>query len=840
MGINGVKYVKIISCVYLISVGVLLGGTSTKNIVASRCDEPPKLDGLLNEHVWKSAIPVSGFQQYDPEEGAPATEGTSVRILYDDNALYIGVFCYDSSPSEIVKQLTRRDRLVQGDRFSVIIDSYHDHTTAFLFSGSVSGVQSDGVLSQDGLIYDIQWDAVWDFEAKVLSEGWSAEFKIPFSVLRFSEQEGEYVWGINFRRYIARKKETVEWVMVPRKETSPLTISSVSKMGNLSGIINIQRPLHIEILPYHVSKVNYLSQPKPFRTEGEYDPKNFGLDLKYGVTPDLTVDLAVNPDFGQVEVDQAELNLTVFETLYPEKRPFFLEGSQIFSFGNSFDREQMRLLYSRRIGRQPTGYENLSNYISSDGETLMVGGNARFSKKPEITTILAAGKFSGRISQNLQFGILSAVTTREDAIIEGIGKESPPIMVEPRANYNVLRLNQNIYGTSSYSSVGFMATSTFKHQQTSAFSGGVDWSSRLMGGEYGIDGYIAGSHTKPNLGRELSGSAGRLGVGKLGGEHWLAFSGYDFSSENFSINDLGYYSQPREHGGYLQISYKDDHASAPFYRYGLTGQTNYRWNWNGKRTLNRIEFEPAFEFRNFWFLTFNFFHEFPAFDDKNKLSYGEYVPPVNLYKRPQSERFLATLHTDSRKSFMVTLQSGYNYYVNGARTYFGVMQTTIKPLSWMDFVPGFTFMKTKNEEAWLVGGYTDDGFCLFGDRKVDYYNFSLKGTITFTPKIGVQFFSQVFLLKLRYTNFKKLIGPENLPSLSDYPTNIDYFSKVFNANIVFRWEYLPGSTFFLVWTQARNGQDGVYSQPIIRDFWDTFRIPMDNVILAKISYWWSL
>lgn len=819
---------------------MLLGGTSTKNIVASRCNEKPKIDGFLNEQGWKLAIPVTGFQQFDPEEGVPASEETSVRILYDDDALYVGVFCYDSSPTEIVQQLTRRDRSAQSDRFSIIIDSYHNHNTAFLFSCSVSGVQSDGVLSYDGLAYDIQLDAVWDFEAKILTDGWSAEFKIPFSVLRFSGQKGEYVWGINFRRYIARKKETDEWVMVPRQEAPPGTISSVSKMGNLSGIINIQPPLHIEILPYHVSKINYLSQPKPFRTEGEYDPNNFGLDLKYGITPDLTVDIAVNPDFGQVEVDQAELNLTVFETLYPEKRPFFLEGAQIFSFGNSFDREQMRLLYSRRIGRQPTGYENIGNYVSSDGDTLMVGRNARFSKKPEITTTLAAGKFSGKISQSLEFGVLSAITDCEKAIIEGIEKKSPPIIVEPRANYNVVRLRQNIYGGSSYSSIGFMATGSFKHQQTSAFSGGVDWSSRFIEGKYGIDGYIAGSHLKPNSNKKLSGSAGRLAVGKLEGEHWLAFSGYDFSSEKFSIDDLGYYSQPREHGGYFQISYKDDHAVAPFYRYGLTGQTNYRWNWNGNRTLNHIEFEPAFEFRNFWLLTLNIFHEFPAYDDKNKLSYGEYAPPVDLYKRPQGERFLATLQTDSRKPIMLTLQTGYYYYMKGARTYSNVIQTTIKPLSWMDFVPGVTFMKTINEEAWLVGGYTDDGLCLFGDRNVDYYNFSLKGTITFTPKIGVQFFSQVFLLKLRYANFKKLLGPENLPSLSDYPTNIDNILKVFSTNIVFRWEYLPGSTFFLVWTQARNGRDGIYSQTILRDFWDTFRIPMDNVILAKICYWWSL
>ena len=412
------KYIIAVSVICLVFVDMLTGGTSFKNIVASRVSKSPRIDGVLNEDAWKLAVPVAGFQQFDPDESAPATEETSVKIIYDDDALYVGVVCYDSEPDKIVKQLTRRDRSVQADRFSVIIDSYHDHTTAFLFSGSVSGVQSDGVLSQDGLVYDVQWDAVWNFNAKIIPGGWSAEFKIPFSAIRFADQEDEYIWGINFRRYIPRKQETDEWVMVPRKDTPPGTISSVSKMGSLSGIINIHTPLHIELLPYHVSKINFLSQPSPFPLSKEYHP-NAGIDIKYGLTNNFTLDLAVNPDFGQVEVDQAKLNLTVFETYYPEKRPFFLEGSQIFSFGNSFDNKQLRLLYSRRIGRQPTGYNYLDRYLGSH-DTLIVGQNAMFSEKPEVTTILAATKLSGRTDNGLEVGVLTALTDREEAIIKGI------------------------------------------------------------------------------------------------------------------------------------------------------------------------------------------------------------------------------------------------------------------------------------------------------------------------------------------------------------------------------------------------------------------------------------
>ncbi len=830
-----VKYLVLISITYLIFGDALIGGTSIKNVVASRVNEPPKIDGILMEDVWQSAIAVSGFQQFDPDEGTSVTEETSVKILFDDGALYVGVICYDSNPERIVKQLTRRDRSVQADRFSVIIDSYHDHSTAFLFSGSVSGVQSDGILSQDGLIYDVQWDAVWDFDARILSDGWSAEFKIPYSALRFSDQEGEYVWGINFRRYIARKKETDEWVMVQRAETPPGTISSVSKMGNLSGILNIHPPLHIEMLPYHVSKINFLSQPLSLPIHREYKP-NLGIDLKYGITNNFTFDLAVNPDFGQVEVDQAILNLTVFETYYPEKRPFFLEGSQIFSFGNSFDNKQLRLLYSRRIGRQPTGYYYLDRF-----DTLVVGKNATFSEKPEVTTILAAGKLSGRTSDGLEVGAFTAVTDREEAVIKGInGTLSPPLMVEPRASYSVVRLRKKILENSSF---GIMATTSLKQQNFPSFSGGLDWNIRTEDGTYGCDAYIAGSLNKFNPTEQVTGSTGRIAFGKLGGEHWLTFSAYDFSTRNFSIDDLGFYSQPREHGGYTAISYKEDHAFEPLRRYALTSQTEYRWNWDGVNTLNNIELEPSFEFRNFWQLMLDYIHEFPAHDDYNRGIIG-------LYRRPSTNNVYLTVRTDSRQPVEVSLQTGYCASTKGAKTYLTCLQSTIRPISWIEFNPGLTYITTRDEEAWVTSPsypyyyYIDNQYNLFGNRDVDQYDISLRGTVTFMKNLSLQFFTQIFLAKGRYTDFKKLIErteflPFDYEHLSSY-YKPDFNQKVFNANIVLRWEYLPGSTIYLVWTQARNGYIGSYDRRFTKDFSDAFMLPMDNVILAKVTYWWSL
>jgi len=801
--------------------GVLLGGTSTKSIVAARTDVPPRIDGKLTDEVWNKAIPVSGFTQFDPDEGALPTEQTSVRVLYDDNALYIGVMCYDSDAPDIVEQLTRRDRTVQADRISVMIDSYRDNSTAFLFSGSASGVQSDGVLSQDGRVYDVQWDAVWDFDAAILPDGWSAEFKIPYSALRFAPQDSEYVWGINFRRFIARKQETDEWVMVPRRETTQGTISSVSKMGNVSGIADIHPPLHMEILPYTVSKLTSLSQSEPFSTQNNFSG-SAGLDMKYGFTNNFTLDLAVNPDFGQVEVDQAVLNLTHFETFYPEKRPFFLEGAQQFAFGTMFDNKSLQLFYSRRIGVKPTIPLPDSGYAYLD--------------PPQVTTILGAAKVTGRTDNGLTLAALSALTSREDAQEQNIqGTALSPVVVEPRASYDVVRLKQEI---GDQSTIGMMATGAFKDDNYPALNGGVDWNLRLDEGNYLLDGYLAGSSDLPENGiQKQVGSAGRIGFAKPQGEHVLFFSAYDYSSRNFSISNLGFYSQPLEHGGYTEIIYKVDRASDPALRYGVIAQSNYRWNWDGINTVKQLELEPQWQFRNFWTLSIDYLHDFPAYDDQNRIVYG-------VYRRPSGNQLVTTVQTDARNAAFVTLVGGYLSTTRGMGTVYTDVGVTLRPSTWMEFDPELLYYRSRNEETWVIPYLTENGQNLFGNRDVDEYSMSLRGTITFTRQFSFQFFTQVFLAKGHYENFKQLLDPTTLApyDYQDSPiyANPDFNEKVLNANLVLRWEYLPGSTIYLVWTQARDATDTVFGTSFGTDFANAFRVPMDNVFLAKISYWWSL
>jgi hypothetical protein len=371
----------------------LFAGTSLKVVTAARTEHAILLDGELSEPAWQMAPPVLDFTQFDPSEGSLPTEITSVRVLYDDNALYVGVVCYDAHPDAIVQQLTRRDRTSEADRFTVSIDSYHDHQTAFVFSTNVNGVQGDGILSQDGSVYDLSWDAVWSVKTRTYLDGWSAEMRIPYNALRFVHQNSdELEWGVNFRRYISRKHETDEWVMVPRSERL-----QISHWGHLRGLRNISPPLHLNVSPYvsSTSTRQSAAASRPAQADNKFLG---GFDLKYGVARNFTLDATVNPDFGQVEVDQAVLNLTVFETRYPEKRPFFVEGSQLFTFGAGVDNTSLPLFFSRRIGKRPTDAFSFST---------PAGGSVE--ENPLVTTILGAAKVSGRSNGGLSLGALTAL-----------------------------------------------------------------------------------------------------------------------------------------------------------------------------------------------------------------------------------------------------------------------------------------------------------------------------------------------------------------------------------------------------------------------------------------------
>ncbi|RCK72859.1 MAG: hypothetical protein IGBAC_0351 [Ignavibacteriae bacterium] len=803
--------------IFVFTYNLGFSGSSHKNIVATKTESKIKIDGLLSEGDWNKAVPVSDFVQYDPVEGAPPTERTSVRILYNDYALYVGVICYDSEPSKIRQQLTRRDRSSEADRFSITIDSYNDGQTGFVFVGNVSGVQSDGVLYHDGIFYDIEWDAIWNYEATITTDGWSAEFEIPFSALRFQKQEDEYVWGINFRRYISRKKEIIEWVLIPRSETG-----SISKIGNLSGLKDISQSLHLSILPYALARTNFEQELKPYNFDKVFF-KDIGVDIKYGLTSNFTLDAAINPDFGQVEVDQEVMNLTVFETHFPEKRPFFLEGGHIFKFGISADEKDFKLFYTRRIGRKPR-FD-----LPDDVKEIL--------RYPKNTTIIGAAKLTGKNKYGTDVGFISTITDEERLVYKDTSDHKKYLLIEPMASYNVLRLSQEI---GENSSVGFMGTGAFLKNYSPSLAGGFDWNFRISNYQYAVDGYIVFSRQNDAFQRQtFDGTAGKIFIGRIAAKHWLFNTSYDFATKNFSIDELGYFSQPREHGGTTQIIYKEDQAENIFLRYNVLMQADYRWNYQNLNTTKNIGMGSNFIFKNFWTLSLFQINQLSVYN-------GSERGIIDIYKTPTVHSFQAIIQSDTRKIISVKSHLIYEIDKKQKKEYLTSFDFTYKPTTWIELTPMLTYAKRWNEETGLLLGsryvtsydsITNRDFTVFGDRDLNYFDIAMRGIVTLSNKLSVQFFYQLMFYKWHYRNFKKLTNLDTF-ELIDFPFYYqDLNFKIMNTNVVLRWEFLPGSTLFFVWTHMKENINNLYFNKLNRDISEIFKIIPDNVFLIKLNYW---
>src|SRR5213083_790641 len=378
-------------------------GRLAPTVTAVRVDRAPVVDGRLDDPDWALAPPITDLVQTDPDEGRPVSEPTEVRVLYDGTAVYVGARLFDSAPARIVRHLARRDASTHSDEFRVFLDSYHDRRTAFEFIVNAVGVKKDVLIGDDGNFNDASWDPVWEAAVSVDSLGWSAEIRIPLSQLRFPK-EPDQVWGVHFVRWIERKNEQAMFPFIGKKENG-----LVSRFADLVGIQGVGAPKRLELLPYTVGRGTYLTPQQagnPFARSTSYH-RGVGADVKYGVTSSLTLDATLNPDFGQVEVDETFVNLSAFEEFLPEHRPFFIEGTDIFNFGGSGGgvlhfSDLPLYFYSRRIGRPPQGEP------SSSGT---------FQDVPQSTTILGAAKLSGRSAGGWSVGLLDAVTARERATV---------------------------------------------------------------------------------------------------------------------------------------------------------------------------------------------------------------------------------------------------------------------------------------------------------------------------------------------------------------------------------------------------------------------------------------
>lgn len=778
-----------------------------KVIYAVRTQEHIVVDGVLNDPAWAYASPISDFIQRDPVEGDAPTESTYVQIVYDDEAIYFGLTMFDSEPEKIVKRLSRRDRPWDGDYIQVSLDPYHDHRSGVYFTISAAGIEGDGLMYNDTR-RDSDWDGVWDSDARITDRGWVAEIKIPYHVLRFTRQEA-YTWGVNITRSIFRKNERLYWVLDRRSEEGWVSI-----FGHIKGIEKISPPMRLQAIPYTVSE-GQIAPVGPQTPEGNSLNQRVGGNLKYGITSNMTVDMTANPDFGQVEADEAVLNLSKFETFFPEKRPFFLEGSQIFD-------TQMGLFYSRRIGRAPTGG---IDYHDTAGVVL---------EKSPATSILGAAKITGRTQSGMTIGVISAVTAEEFAtLIDTVLDLRYRDQIEPLSTYNVVRLKRDILNNSF---IGMIATNAVRSGYRPATTGGVDWGLNFLNNMYNFRGQVALSRAGED--QRETGMGTELSLSKRGGDYLGVFLGYEGLSPNFKINDLGFLRRSDIHSFWSNVSIRGNRVWKFTRRRYFNLNTSGTWNFSGDKLRQNFRVNGQVQFKNWWWISGGYGRNLSVQDDLETDGNG-------LVRLPGEYFAYGWVESDFRKAVAGGFEVNVGQERDGTSRGFGIFSRfRIKDNIEVRFGPNYN--RTRNVSRWVEN--VDDPvnsaqqIPVFGELNTDRFSVVTRANITFTRDLTLQLYNQLFFAAGKYANFKALTSPSTYAPLASglYTEDPDFNNRSMNVNVVLRWEYRPGSTLFFVWTQARRGEGTPGDAAFWRNLGGVFDASSENAILMKLNYWWNI
>ena len=839
----------------------------------------PVIDGRLDDAAWEKAEWATNFTQREPNDGAAPDQQTAFKIMYDEKNLYVGVRAYDGEPDKIVRRVTRRDQF-DGDWVEINIDSYFDHRTGFSFTINAAGVKGDEAISNDGDNWDTNWNPVWFGEVSIDQEGWIAEMRIPLSQLRFGDKE-EHVWGIQMQRRIFRKQERSVWQYIPQN-----TPGWVSFFGELHGLKGIKPSSRIELLPYSVGSTRRFKEVpgNPFAT-GEINKLSGGLDAKLGVTSDLTMDVSVNPDFGQVEADPSEVNLTAFETFFQEKRPFFIEGQSILNFrlaGGDGSFSNDRLFYSRRIGRSPHGYPALNS-----GE---------HTKVPENASIVAAVKLTGKTKSGISIGILDALTDKEEAEIDFNGQRRFEV-VEPRTNFFVGRLQKDFnQGTSA---IGGMFTAAHRdlsganlnYLNRAAYSGGIDFRHQWHNRTYYIEGLTVFSNIRgsqeaitaaqtssrryyqrpdadyvgldPNR-TSLTGHGGNLSIGRGGNSKLRLNFATTWRSPGLELNDVGFVRQADRVMQSAWAGYRFTKPFAIFNRLNINLNQWWGWNFGGENVFKGGNLNGGGQLKNYWYIWGGFGRE------------GENLATTALRGGPAlrapgqwSQWF--DLGTDERKAVQIGV-FGYNSWKdegNGGFHEVG-LSSSFRPFKALSFRLN-PFYNTNKEDLQYVSTLATNGEnrYIFGRLDQETLGITMRLDYSVTPNLSLQFYGQPFVSAGSYSQFKRITSPradryedrfqtfakeiqfdaqqgvfnvdENSDGATDYTFDKPNFNfRQFRSNFVMRWEYIPGSTLFVVWSQGRTGFESQGEFSFRNDLKDLFKVFPDNVFLIKLNRWFSL
>ena len=819
--------------------------TATATLASSsRARAAPVLDGKLDDPAWATAQSIDKFLEYEPTTGAETRFKTDVRVAHDEKYLYIMARMYDPAPDSIVSLLSRRDVRTQSEQLKLVIDSYHDKQTAYQFAVNPAGVKRDFYVSND-TNEDPSWDAVWDVATAIDSLGWVAEFRIPFSQLRFPNTP-DHTFGLLIVRDVARTGQRISWPLYHRTKQG-----YVSQAGEISGISGIGNPSRLEVAPYVVTK----NETRPSGSSFDHPQSvSAGADIKYGLSSNLTLNATINPDFGQVEADPSVLNLSAFEQFFEERRPFFLEGSGIFRFNTAcgdIDSGCTGLFYSRRIGRSP----QLSGVYGDETSATN-------------TTILGASKLTGRLGRGLSVGFLDAVTQRE------VGVEDQTI--EPLTNYAVGRLQQDFKNGNS--GVGIMLTGvnrniddeTESFLRSSAYTGGLDLRHRFSKNNYELRAYVAASrvagtaasilstqrdgvhrYQRPDDDIEvdpsrtsLTGNAQRLSVSKFGGGITRFQSVLQRFSPGFETNDLGFQSRADEQMFRNWFSLNFNKPSKVYQRAFFNFNTMQRWTTEGLPTSVGLNTNWHVQFRNFMWGHF-------GVNGNNFLAtYNDRVARGGpALRNAGGADFWTGIESDTRKTSTLGLWGGaYRYDVGKTTGWWINPSGSFRIGTQLTGSVGLNYSSDINDSQWHSNfGVSGVDTTHYTFARLDQKTLSLTTRLNYTatPTLSLQFYGSPFVSKGSYSNWQELDDPR----AEDYDDRFKPFTgqgdpggfnfKQFRSNTVLRWEYRPGSTLFLVWAQGRETDGAANDFSFGRDLKNVFDTHPNNTFLVKVSYWFN-
>lgn len=835
---------------------------------ALRASSPIDVDGKLEEADWQRAEAFVTFTQRDPDEGKAATEATDVRVLYDDDSIYVGALMNDTQPKAIRALLGRRDSFLTTDSFTVYLDSYNDKRSGFYFGISAAGALSDGTLFNDDWD-DSSWDGIWEGRATRTETGWSAELRIPLSQLRF-KQEADARWGVNFMRTITRTNESVFASLRPKKDSG-----FVSRFLPLVGLKGLQPKKRWLATPYTTAKTRSAASVSgdPFN-DGRISQGAFGADMKVGLGSNLTLDVTINPDFGQVEVDPAVVNLSDVESFFGEKRPFFIEGSSTFDFGYlgasnnmNFNFSNPNLFYSRRIGRSPQGSVGESDY----------------SRSPEGVRIDGAAKLTGKVAEHWNMGVLQAFTGEARADV-ALGARRFQEEVEPRTSYSVVRAHRDFSG--GRRGIGFIGTFVNRSLGGSRLADSLN--GRAMA--FGVDGWTSfgkgkgGERIWALTGRfattRVEGSATRLTALQRNSAHYFqrpdathvevdpqarSLSGYSFRlalnrekgpatlnaavgavSPGLDANDLGITFRTDQINGHIAAGYRWPNGGWKFRNGGFQGGVFRTNDFGGNMTsLGYFTWYWA-RFKNYWGFNGSVFVN-PETTSVTRTRGG-----VRMLS-PSAWSWDFGINSDDRKSLTFNAGTRGSYGANESNYERGVyVSVDWKPAPNVSLSVSPDYSYEKNGAQFVRNISDPTAVTTFGTRHVfarliqRTFSAGIRANWTFSPALSLQTYFQPLISSGAYADFGSLARPLSY-EFTRYPagtrpsgvSNPDFTFKSIRGNAVLRYEFKPGSAAYFVWTQNRSDSDSIGEFRLRKSFSSLLDSPAENIFLLKVAFGWG-